>query len=73
MVKQPCDMHYPERSAECHAICEKWKAYEQARNAEYERVAQVKKQVYDLNEIEKKRKRDLATGKMRTRRWKRNG
>ena len=35
--------------------------------------AQVKKQVYDLNEIEKKRKRDLATGKMRTRRWKRNG
>lgn len=29
--------HCPDRVLGCHCKCEKWKAYEQARNAEYEK------------------------------------
>jgi len=81
MVKQPCTRECPDRKAGCHAKCEKWleyeKArnaeYEKARNAEYERTAKEKQIAYTLYEIERDRKADIATGRMRQRRCKRNG
>ena len=66
-MKAPC-YKCPERSAECHAHCEKWAEYEKARNAEYERVKKLKEQARDMYEVERDRKRDIATGRMRRRR-----
>ena len=73
MVKQPCTRECPDRKAGCHAKCEKWLKYEEARNAEYERTAKEKQIAYTLYEIERDRKADIATGRMRQRRCKRNG
>lgn len=73
MVKMPCKRDCPDRKAECHAKCEKWLEYEKARNAEYERVAKIKELNRTLYEIERDRKADIATGRMRQRRCKRNG
>ena len=66
-MDNPC-YKCPDRKAECHSTCEKWLEYEKARNAEYERVAREKKMAFDLYEIERNRKRDIATGRMRHRR-----
>ena len=71
MVKQPCTKECPDRSAECHSKCDKWLEYEKARNAEYERTAKKKQIAYTLYEIERDRKADIATGRMRQRRCKR--
>lgn len=71
MVKQPCTKECPDRSAECHSKCDKWLEYEKARNAEYERTAKEKQIAYTLYEIERDRKADIATGRMRQRRCKR--
>ena len=71
MVKQPCTRECPDRKAGCHAKCEKWLEYEKARNAEYERTAKEKQIAYTLYEIERDRKADIATGRMRQRRCKR--
>jgi|GEM_PF-2936915 len=73
MVKQPCTRECPDRSAECHSKCDKWLEYEKARNAEYERVKKEKQIAYTLYEIERDRKADIATGRMRHRRCKKNG
>lgn len=67
MVKAPCYM-CPDRSAECHAHCEKWLEYEKVRNAEYKRVGKLKEQTRIINEIEMDR-----AERLRPKRWKRNG
>lgn len=72
MAKVPC-FKCPDRTAECHSVCEKWLAYEAERNAEYERVGKEKELAYALAEIERRRKADIATGRMRHRKCKRNG
>lgn len=71
-MKQPCKIECPERSAECHARCEKWLEYEKARNEEYARRGERKKQEQLLNDMERDRKRDIALGKMRNRRRRNN-
>lgn len=38
-MKQPCRKDCPDRSGECHAVCEKYREFEKARNAEYEKKA----------------------------------
>ena len=35
-MKQPCERDCPDRKAGCGATCEKWKAYVEERNAQYE-------------------------------------
>lgn len=70
MAKVPC-YKCPDRKAECHSKCEKWLEYEKVRNAEYERTAKEKQIAYTLYEIERDRKADIATGRMRQRRCKR--
>lgn len=66
MAKVPC-FGCPDRWAECHSHCEKYKAYETERNAEYERVGKLKEQTYIILDIERDRKKNIATGKMRQR------
>ena len=70
-MNHPCRQDCPDRNAECHAICEKWKAYETERNREYERVKEEREKSQALYQIERDRKRDIALGKMRRRRNKR--
>lgn len=65
MVKAPCYM-CPDRTAECHAHCEKWAEYEAARNAEYEKRNKDGERSRIIHEIEWERSR-------RVNRRKRNG
>lgn len=67
-MKQPCQKNCPNRNAECHTKCEKWLAYEKARNEEYERKGKEKEQDRVLYELERDRKRDIALGRMKKRR-----
>lgn len=39
-VKQPCPRDCPERSAECHGQCERYKAYQAEKMKQYEQNAQ---------------------------------
>ena len=34
-VKPPCGKACPDRTAECKLTCDRWKAYEEAKRAEY--------------------------------------
>lgn len=65
--KQPCLKDCPERSAECHTVCEKWAQYEQLRAEFYKARGVDAEQTRVLNEIERDRKADIATGRMRRR------
>lgn len=56
MVKAPC-YKCPDRTAECHAHCDRWAEYELARNADYERRLKVGEQGRIINEIESRRYR----------------
>lgn len=62
-MKHPCDLHCPDRSAECHAHCEKWLEYEKARNEEYKERNRAKELACIAYQIERDRKHDVATGK----------
>lgn len=55
MPKVPCN-GCPDRWSECHAHCEKYAEYEQARNAEYAEWHKAAEQARILNEIEWQRK-----------------
>ena len=68
--KQPCLKNCPERSAECHTVCEKWKRYELLRAEFYKARGVDAEQTRVLNEIERDRKADIATGRMRRRKSK---
>lgn len=69
-MEHPC-YKCPDRNAECHATCEKWRAYEVERNKEYERIGKEKELARVLYLMERDRKRDIALGKMKRRRSKR--
>lgn len=69
-MKQPCDKHCPDRSAECHSTCERWLQYEAERNKQYDENKRISETLTILYEIERKRKADIATGRMRHRRSK---
>lgn len=68
--KHPCKKDCPRRSAECHAICEEWKAYEQERAKFYKARTENIELNRVLNDIEQARKIDIATGKMKRRKSK---
>lgn len=67
-MKQPCPINCPNRNSECHSKCEKWLEYEKERNIGYKEKAKEKYIQGILYSIEKDRKRDVATGKMKARR-----
>ena len=48
--KPPCKS-CPDRSAECHAVCEKWAEYEKARNAYYKEKNEAGTIAHDINSI----------------------
>jgi len=68
--KQPCPKQCPNRNAECHAVCEKWLIYEAERNQAYIENGKEAEIYRVLNDIERDRKRDIATGKMKQRKRK---
>lgn len=72
-MKQPCKIDCPERSAECHARCERWLEYERARGEEYARRRREKEKEGLLDSLERDRKRDIALGRLRKRRNKVRG
>lgn len=67
MVKAPC-YKCPDRTAECHAHCNKWSEYETARDAEYARRKKEGERSRMLSEIEWQRTLRINGG-----RRKRNG
>ena len=69
--KHPCKKDCPDRTAECKKTCPKWLEYEPLRNEFYKLRAEAYDREYIQNEIERDRKRKIATGKMwRSRRTK---
>lgn len=69
-MKPPCTLDCPNRNAECHSKCEKWLKYEKARNEEYKRRGEEKELYRVLYEMERDRKRDIALGKLTSKRSK---
>ena len=69
-MKPPCTEYCPNRKAECHSKCEKWLEYEKARNEEYKRRGKEKELCRVLYEMERDRKRDIALGKLTSKRSK---
>ena len=69
-MKQPCELHCPDRSPECHGKCEKWLEYEKERNKAYIERNKEKEINRTLYEIERKRKEDIALGRMHARKRK---
>ena len=69
-IQAPCVKDCPDRSAECHAHCEKYLEYEKARNEKYKRDAFAKDVEAFLNRRERERKSDIVTGRMTQRRRK---
>lgn len=67
-MKQPCAKDCPNRAWDCHGKCKEWLEYEKERNAEYERRGKEKKHASEMYQIERDRKRDIVTGKMKKRR-----
>lgn len=69
--KHPCKKDCPDRWAECKKTCPKWKEYEPLLREFYKERAEAYDREYIQNEIERDRKRKIATGKMwRSRRTK---
>lgn len=64
---QPCKKDCPNRSAECHAHCEAWAEYEKKRNEQYIIDGKEKENACIMYMIERDRKRDIATGRMKQR------
>lgn len=59
MVKPPCERDCPRRTAECHAKCAPYLAYEEAKQAEYrENVAERDRNAYTADA--EKRSRSVA-------------
>lgn len=63
-MKQPCAKDCPDRSGDCHAKCDRWAVWERERNKGYAIASQRKQLESDMREVERRRKRNLATGKM---------
>ena len=59
MVKPPCERDCPRRTAECHARCAPYLAYEEAKQAEYrENQAERERNAYTADA--EKRSRSVA-------------
>lgn len=68
-MEQPCRKDCPERSADCHAVCEKYREFERARNAEYDkRKAQIETESAMYDSIDRIRMRNYR----RNREWRRS-
>ena len=65
--KQPCTKECPDRSSECHSVCEKWLKYEKLRSDFYIERDKAVDLNRVLNDIERDRKKDIATGRMSNR------
>ena len=59
MVKTPCEQDCPGRSAECHARCAPYLAYEEAKQAEY-RAREVERSRDAYTADAEKRSRSVA-------------
>ena len=59
MVKPPCERDCPRRTAECHAKCAPYLAYEEAKQAEY-RAREVERSRDAYTADAKKRSRSVA-------------
>lgn len=59
MVKPPCERDCPGRSAECHAKCAPYLAYEEAKQAEY-RAREVERSRDAYTADAEKRSRSVA-------------
>lgn len=60
MVKPPCERDCPRRTAECHAKCAPYLAYEEAKQAEYrENQAERERNAYTADA--EKRSRSVAS------------
>lgn len=66
--KQPCKKDCPDRSAECHAVCEKWAEYSEIMKTLYKVRADAYNLQNDLNEIERARIKKIKSGNMKRRR-----
>lgn len=66
--KQPCKKDCPDRSAECHAVCEKWAEYSEIMKTFYKVRADAYNLQNDLNEIERARIKKIKSGNMKRRR-----
>ena len=66
--KQPCKKDCPDRSAECHAVCEKWTEYSEIMKTFYKVRADAYNLQNDLNEIERARIKKIKSGNMKRRR-----
>ena len=59
MVKPPCERDCPRRTAECHAKCAPYLAYEEAKQAEY-RANQAERERNAYTADAEKRERSVA-------------
>lgn len=66
--KQPCKKDCPDRSAECHAVCEKRAEYSEIMKTFYKVRADAYNLQNDLNEIERARIKKIKSGNMKRRR-----
>lgn len=64
MVKPPCERDCPRRTAECHAKCAPYLAYEEAKQAEY-RAREVERSRDAYTADAEKRSRSVARLKRR--------
>lgn len=65
--KPPCERHCPGRSAGCGVTCERWREYETARNAFYDRRTAERDSEYSLTPANQKARHDLTMARKRRR------
>lgn len=68
--EQPCLKDCPKRSPDCRSICIRWAIYKYALKKFYQERGELSEQAQILYNIERDRKRDIATGRMRRRKSK---